>query len=57
MRASRTCSLPGRRLVVAVGVPPHRINEIQHGKRRISADTALRLAWYFGTNERFWLNL
>ncbi len=34
-----------------------RINEIVHGKRRISADTALRLARYFGTSERFWLNL
>jgi len=45
------------RLAVAVGVPPRRINEIVHGKRRISADTALRLARYFGTSERFWLNL
>jgi plasmid maintenance system antidote protein VapI len=38
-------------------VPPRRINEIVHGNRRISADTALRLARYFGTSERFWLNL
>lgn len=45
------------RLAVAVGVPPRRINEIVHGKRRISADTALRLARFFGTSERFWLNL
>ena len=45
------------RLALAVGVPPRRINEIVHGKRRISADTALRLARYFGTTERFWLNL
>lgn len=45
------------RLAVAVGVPPRRINEIIHGKRGISADTALRLARYFGTSERFWLNL
>jgi addiction module HigA family antidote len=45
------------RLAVAIGVPPRRINEIVHGKRRISADTALRLAKYFGTSERFWLNL
>ncbi len=44
-------------LAVAIGVPPRRINEIVHGKRRISADTALRLARYFGTSERFWLNL
>jgi len=42
---------------VAIGLPPRRINEIVHGKRRISADTALRLARYFGTTERFWLNL
>ncbi|MGH3721778.1 MAG: HigA family addiction module antitoxin [Pseudonocardiaceae bacterium] len=45
------------RLAVDIGVPPRRINEIVHGKRRISADTALRLARYFGTSERFWLNL
>jgi len=45
------------RLAVAIGVSPRRINEIVHGKRRISADTALRLARYFGTTERFWLNL
>jgi len=45
------------RLAVAIGVPPRRINEIVHGKRRISADTALRLARYFGTSERFWMNM
>lgn len=45
------------RLAVAIGVPPRRINEIVHGKRRISADTALRLARYFATSERFWMNL
>lgn len=45
------------RLAVAISVPPRRINEIVHGKRRISADTALRLARFFGTTERFWLNL
>lgn len=45
------------KLAVSVGVPPRRINEIVHGKRGISADTALRLARYFGTSERFWLNL
>ena len=45
------------RLALAIGVPPRRINEIVHGKRRITADTALRLARYFGTTERFWLNL
>ena len=39
-----------------VGVPARRINEIVHGQRRISADTALRLARLFGTSERFWNN-
>lgn len=45
------------RLAKDIGVPPRRINEIVHGTRAISADTALRLARYFGTSERFWLNL
>ncbi len=45
------------RLALDITVPPRRINEIVHGKRAISADTALRLARYFGTTERFWLNL
>lgn len=45
------------RLAVSIAVPPRRINEIVHGKRRITADTALRLARYFGTSDRFWLNL
>ncbi len=45
------------RLAHDVSVPPRRINEIVHGKRGISADTALRLARYFGTTEQFWLNL
>lgn len=45
------------RLAKDIGVPVRRINEIVHGERRISADTALRLARYFGTTERFWLNL
>lgn len=44
-------------LAVSIDVPPRRINEIVHGKRRITADTALRLARYFGTTDRFWLNL
>ena len=38
-------------------MPPRRINEIVHGKRAVTADTALRLARFFGTSERFWLNL
>lgn len=45
------------RLAKDINVPPRRINEIVHRKRGISADTALRLARYFGTSERFWLNL
>ena len=44
-------------LAVAIGVPPRRINEIVHGKRGISADTALRLSKYFGTSAEFWINL
>jgi addiction module HigA family antidote len=45
------------RLARDISVPPRRINEIVHGKRAITADTALRLARYFGTSDRFWLNL
>lgn len=45
------------RLSVAIGVPPRRINEIVHGKRGITADTALRLGRYFGIDPQFWLNL
>ena len=40
-----------------INVPPRRINEIVHGIRAVTADTALRLSRYFGTSERFWLNL
>jgi len=45
------------RLAQAIAVPPRRINEIVHGKRAISADTALRLARFFGTTADFWINL
>jgi len=45
------------RLAKELSVPPRRINEIVHGKRSISADTALRLARYFGTTDEFWMNL
>ena len=45
------------RLAKDISVPPRRINEIVHGVRSITADTALRLARYLGTSERFWLNL
>jgi addiction module HigA family antidote len=45
------------KLAKDISVPPRRINEIVHGKRSISADTALRLSRYFKLSERFWLNL
>ncbi len=45
------------RLAKDIGVPPRRINEIVHGKRAISADTALRLSRYFAMSDRFWINL
>ena len=45
------------RLAHGISVPPRRINEIVHGIRAVSADTALRLARFFGTSEEFWLNL
>lgn len=45
------------KLAVSIGVPPRRINEIVHGKRGITADTAIRLARYFGTSDEFWMNL
>jgi antitoxin HigA-1 len=45
------------RLAKDIHVPARRVNEIVHGQRAISADTALRLARYFGTSEPFWLNL
>jgi addiction module HigA family antidote len=50
-------SLSQYQLAKEISVPPRRINEIVHGQRRITADTALRLARFFGTSERFWLNL
>jgi addiction module HigA family antidote len=45
------------RVAKDISVPARRVNEIVHGDRSITADTALRLARYFGTSERFWLNL
>jgi len=45
------------RLAKSTSVPPRRINEIVLGKRAVSADTAIRLARFFGTSEEFWLNL
>jgi antitoxin HigA-1 len=53
----RPLQLSQYRLAKDVSVPPRRINEIVKGERAITADTALRLARYFRTTERFWLNL
>jgi addiction module HigA family antidote len=53
----RPMGLSQNRLAFQIGVPPRRINEIVLGKRSITADTALRLARYFGTSPQFWLGL
>lgn len=45
------------RLAKSISVPPRRINELVHGNRAVTADTALRLSRFFGTSERFWMNL
>ena len=45
------------RLAKDISVVPRRVNEIVHGKRATTADTALRLSKYFGTSEKFWMNL
>jgi addiction module HigA family antidote len=50
-------SISQYRLAKDISVPPRRINEIVHGKRSITADTALRLGKYFGISAQFWLNL
>jgi len=49
--------LSQNRVALDIGVPPRRINEIVLEKRRITADTALRLARYFNTSPQFWLGL
>ena len=49
--------LSQNRLANEIGVPPRRINEIVLRKRRVTADTALRLAKYFGTSPQFWMGL
>ena len=49
--------LTGSALAIALRIPATRVNEILRGRRAITADTALRLASYFGTTPRFWLNL
>jgi len=53
----RPLGLSQNRVANAIDVPPRRINEIVLGKRGISADTSLRLARYFSTSDRFWINL
>jgi addiction module HigA family antidote len=45
------------KLAVSIGVPPRRVNEIVHGKRGITADTALRLSRFFSNSSEFWMNL
>jgi addiction module HigA family antidote len=50
-------SISQNRLALSIGVPARRINEIVLGKRAITADTALRLARFFGTSPQFWLGL
>lgn len=50
-------SISQYQLAKDINVDPRRINAIVHGKRAITADTGLRLSRYFGTSERFWLNL
>ena len=49
--------LSQNKLARDIGVPPRRINQIVHGKRAITADTAMRLSRYFGTSAQFWLGL
>ena len=53
----RPLALSQNRLGLDLGVPPQRIGDIVRGRRGITADTALRLARYFGTTPQFWLNL
>ena len=49
--------MSARALAAELGVPANRVSEIVRGERDVTADTALRLARYFGTDPRFWLNL
>lgn len=53
----RPLGLSARRLADAIGVPPNRISDIVRERRGITADTAIRLGRYFGTDPRFWLNM
>jgi addiction module HigA family antidote len=52
-----TLGLSARQLAMALGVPTNRVTAIVHETRALTADTALRLARYFGTSPEFWLNL
>ena len=49
--------LSQNQLAKAIGISPNRIAEIVHNRRRISADTAVRLSLYFGNSPEFWMNL
>jgi addiction module HigA family antidote len=51
------CGLSQNQLAKAVGISPNRIAEIVNNRRRITADTALRLSLYFGNSAEFWMNL
>lgn len=53
----RPLGLSQNRLGIDLGVPPQRVGDIVRGRRGVTADTALRLARYFGTTPQFWLNL
>lgn len=53
----RPLGLSQNQLARSLGVPPRRINEIVHGRRAVTPDTALRLSRFFGTSSRFWLGL
>ncbi len=53
----KTMGLSQNQLAMDIHVPARRINEIVHGKRRITADTALRLGRFFGNSPQFWLSL
>ena len=50
-------NLSQNKIAIDIGVPPRRINEIVHGRRRVTADTALRLAHYFKMSPQFWMGL
>ncbi len=56
-REIEACQMSARKLAAALGVPANRISEIIRERRNVSAETALRLARYFGNSAEFWLNL